>query len=321
MGLSHQSDDNTKVADHHREHEKLQQLWDEDVFYRYGVATFTGLVYQSLLGGTAGDRTAAVLSRTGGFSIKAARHRLLEKTQFVLECTKNVESLKPDGVGFAPSLRVRLLHATVRRKIIQLAASRPSYFSVEQNGIPVNDLDCVGTIALFLATIIWRSLPRQGLHIREQEIEDYIALWRLVAFYMGTPTEFFSTPVKAKAIMESVYLYEYKPSPTSMSLARNIICGRTIPVLGRYLIDSFRRNLSKEWGRGSRTVFDFKYIPKYGFKTVDEEDVQERKAGTFWTADVKILITLLFIVCGIGLGAWTSVRTALWTRQRSQVTF
>lgn len=228
------------LRDHHQENETLQQLWDQvntvpewvdwdqiergqKVFYRYGAATITGLTYQSLLGGMAGSRVAEVLARTGGFNIKNLRRRLLETTQFNIQCTTDLASIKPGGDGFASCLRVRLLHATVRRRILQITSLHPSYYSVEENGLPINDLDCIGTIAVFSATIIWQSLPRQGIFLRPQEVHDYLALWRLVAHYMGTPTECFSTPAKAKAIMESLYLYEYTPSPTSRLHAGNII--------------------------------------------------------------------------------------------------
>jgi hypothetical protein len=228
------------LRDHRHEHEKLQELWEEvtttpvwvdwdqisrgqDVFYRYGAATITGLTYQSLLGGTSSSRVTEVLARTGGFDIKVVWRRLLETTQYILECTNDLISIKPGGAGFASCIRVRLLHATVRQRILELASTRPSYYSVEMYGVPVNDLDCIGTIAVFSATIIWQSLPRQGIFLRKQEILDYLALWRLVAHYMGTPADLFSTPAKAKAIMESLYLYEYSPSPTSRLHARNII--------------------------------------------------------------------------------------------------
>lgn len=59
--------------------------------------------------------------------------------------------------------------------------------------------------------------------MREQEVVDYIALWRLVAHYIGTPTAYFETTERAKAIMESILLSEVKPSPTSKILANNII--------------------------------------------------------------------------------------------------
>jgi hypothetical protein len=137
--------------------------------------------------------------------------------------TKSLDSIKPGGAGHASSIRVRLLHASVRRRIMRLAAEKPSYYSVEEFGIPINDLDCIATISTFSSTLIWLGFPRQGIYLRQQEIVDYIALWRLVAFYLGTPTDYFENPEKAKHIMESIFISEIRPSETSKVLANNII--------------------------------------------------------------------------------------------------
>ncbi len=168
-------------------------------------------------------RVVETLARTGGFSTKVARHRMYETTQHILQCTRSLESIQPGGDGHASSVRVRLLHAAVRRRILTLAAQRPEYYSVEKWGIPINDLDCIATIATFSATLIWLSFPRQGIWLRQQEIQDYIALWRLIAHYMGTPTQYFETPTKARAMTESLLFTEVDPSETSKVLANNII--------------------------------------------------------------------------------------------------
>jgi hypothetical protein len=169
------------------------------------------------------NRVVEVLARTGGFSVKVALHRLFETMQHILECTKSLESIKPGGAGFASSLRVRLLHAAVRQRIMKLERSRPGYYNVEKYGVPINDLDCIATIGTFSGSIIWLSLPRQGIWLRQQEIEDYVALWRLIAHYTGTPTEHFATAEKAKAIMESLLMNEINPTETSKVLAANVI--------------------------------------------------------------------------------------------------
>ena len=91
--------------------------------------------------------------------------------------------------------------------------------------ISVNDLDSIGTISTFSSTLIWISLPRQGILLRQQEIEDYLALWRWVAYLLGTPDEPFATPQKAKAMMESLLLAELQPTETGRILANNIITG------------------------------------------------------------------------------------------------
>lgn len=228
------------LLQHKADHPKLASLYDtastppwavdwaqiargQDVFYRYGGANLTGLAYQSLLGGMGAARVVETLTRTGGFNVSVARHRLFETTQHILECTRDLASIQPGGDGFASSLRVRLLHAAVRKRIMTLARSHPSYYNVEEWGIPINDLDCVATIASFSATLIFISLPRQGLWVTQQEAEDYVALWRLIAHYTGTPTEFFETPLKAKYAMESLLMHEIRPSKTSGVLANNII--------------------------------------------------------------------------------------------------
>jgi hypothetical protein len=148
---------------------------------------------------------------------------MYETTQHILQVTSSLSSIKPGGAGFASTIRVRLLHAAVRRRILKLAKDNPSYYSVEEYGVPINDLDSIGTISTFSATLIWLGFPRQGIWMREQEILDYLALWRLVAHYIGTPTDYFSTPSLAKAVMESLLISEINPSPTSKILANNII--------------------------------------------------------------------------------------------------
>ncbi|KPI43482.1 uncharacterized protein AB675_6889 [Cyphellophora attinorum] len=200
-----------------------QMVRGQDVFYRYAGPSLTGLAYQSLLGGMGAARVVETLARTGGFNTKVARHRLFETTQFILECTRDLESIRPGGDGFASALRVRLLHAAVRKRILGLEEKYPGYYSVEENGVPINDLDCIATIGTFSATLLYLSLPRQGIWVTRQEEVDYIALWRLIAWYTGTPTEWFETPERAKMVMESLLLNEIRPSKTSGVLANNII--------------------------------------------------------------------------------------------------
>ena len=106
---------------------------------------------------------------------------------------------------------------------MKLAQQRPSYFNVDEWGIPINDLDQIATIGTFSSTLIYLSFPRQGIFLREHEILDYLALWRYIGYLMGTPDEYLSTPAKAKAIMESLLYHEVSPSEMSKTMANNII--------------------------------------------------------------------------------------------------
>lgn len=231
------------LEEHHLKDSKLDDLWNEihtipewvdwdqiqrgqDVFYRYGGPAIISLTFQSLVGGMGGRRVVETLSKTGGFGVKVARRRLLETFQHVLQVTKDLESIQPGGEGFASSIRVRFLHAAVRRRILGLVKERPNYFDVETYGVPVNDLDSIGTILTFSAALIWLGLPRQGIYLRPQEILDYTALWRWIAHLLGTPTEpFLSTPQRAKAMLESLGAADLDPSDMSKVLANNILTG------------------------------------------------------------------------------------------------
>lgn len=170
-------------------------------------------------------RVVETLSRTGGFGAKVVRRRLLETLQHVLQVNNSAEGMKPGGDGQVSCVRVRLLHSSVRSKILSLIEQNPEYYDIEEYGTPVNDLDCIGTINTFCSSVVWLGLPRQGIYPSQQDIEDYIALWRLVAYYMGTPTEPFESPVKARAMMESLLISEIDPTETGKILAKNIIIG------------------------------------------------------------------------------------------------
>jgi hypothetical protein len=131
--------------------------------------------------------------------------------------------MQPGGDGFASTIRVRLLHAAVRNRIMKLRASRPAYYDVEAWGVPINDLDNLATIATFSATLVWLSLPRQGIYISRHERADYIALWRYIGHVIGCPPGHFETPTQAKRLMETLLLYEIAPTHTSRIMANNII--------------------------------------------------------------------------------------------------
>jgi hypothetical protein len=228
------------LVEHHASDPKLDELWQQintvpewvdwaqiergqDVFYRYGGPALTGLTFQSLLGGMGAARVVETLARTGGFNVKVARGRLFETTQHILQCTRSLTGIQPGGEGFASSIRVRLLHAAVRRRILALAATRPDYYNQADWGIPINDLDQIATIGTFSASLIWLSFPRQGIFLSAREIDDYLALWRYIAYLLGTPDTFFTTRARAKAAMESLFYTEVDPSPMSATMANNII--------------------------------------------------------------------------------------------------
>jgi hypothetical protein len=116
-----------------------------------------------------------------------------------------------------------LLHAQVRQRILKLTSTNPEYYDVANFGPPCNTLDSIHSIATFCCNHMWLQLPCLGITPRPDEIADYIAVFRYLAYVLGTPSDYFSTPDKAKAVMESLYYYETKPSLKSEIVLTNFI--------------------------------------------------------------------------------------------------
>jgi hypothetical protein len=142
-----------------------------------------------------------------------------------------------------------------------LVKQDPTYYDAERYGLPINDLDSFATINTFSSTVIWLGLPRQGIHLTPQEEEDYIAVWRLVAWYMGAPTEPFESAAKAKVVSESLLVNEFEPTDTGRILARNIAIGleNTAPIYASLeYMDALTRLLNGD------QLSDELHIPKTG---------------------------------------------------------
>lgn len=202
--------------------------WDQiargqRLLYQYNGQILLGLLFRSLLGGMGLPRIVETLSRTGGFGVQVCRRRLLETLQHFLSVTSTLASIQPHGDGFTSTVRVRLLHASVRRRLTELEAARPGYFPVSTLGVPINDLHSIGTVSAYSTAIMYMALPRLGVVLADEEVDDYLALWRWVGHLLGTPTEWMADRAKAKAMLESVMVAEMQPSANSRILANNIL--------------------------------------------------------------------------------------------------
>ena len=236
------------LSDNHQNDETLTKFWTEvhtvpewvdwaqlergqRFFYRYAPANLMGFALQGFVGeNSAASGVVEVLVRTGGFSTRVLLRRLLETFQFLLEATKSLNAIRPGGEGHITTVRVRLLHSSVRQRIMKLVKSRPDYFDVEKFGVPVNKLDSIHSITTFACNHMWLQLPQMGVYPSQQEIADYIALFRYLGYVLGTPDDFFDTVPKAKAVMESMLVHELHVTPTSLIVGHNFVeCLRDLP--------------------------------------------------------------------------------------------
>ncbi|KAI0867401.1 hypothetical protein GGS24DRAFT_485765 [Hypoxylon argillaceum] len=252
------------LAENHASHDDLRDFWTQlntvpdwvdweqlergqRFFYRYAAANLMGFALQGFVGeNSAASGVVEVLVRTGGFSTRVLLHRLLETFQWLLQVTESLPAIRPGGAGHISTVRIRLLHSSVRQRILKMVQSRPEYFDVETYGVPVNTLDSIHSIATFCCNHMWLQLPRMGIFPTDQEKEDYIALFRYLGYLLATPDEYFATVDQAKATMESMLVHELKVTKTSQVVCFNFI---------KSLVDLPPFNVSKEFiEAGSRVL-------------------------------------------------------------------
>lgn len=100
--------------------------------------------------------------------------------RMLLEVTKTGE-LGPGGRGYIRLRRVRLLHALCRALVLA-DPTRP--WSPEW-GVPVNQEDQLGTLLSFSVTV-QQALHSLGLRTDEADFDDYLHLWSVVGWHLGT---------------------------------------------------------------------------------------------------------------------------------------
>jgi hypothetical protein len=114
--------------------------------------------------------------------------RLMETTQWFIDCMGE-GAMEPGGAGWASTVRVRLLHTTMRRRLLEKSRREWetkgfSVYNEKVEGIPISQEDMVSTLNSFTSAPLL-CLIKTGLTPLPQECEDWTALWRVIGYYLG----------------------------------------------------------------------------------------------------------------------------------------
>jgi hypothetical protein len=130
----------------------------------------------SLVGGAMFYKAALVTSMTGMFSGNPTQ-RLTETTALVTRMAMP-GSIEPGGDAHEVMLRVRLLHAGLRRFLVDSGRFR------HPTEVPINQQDLAITLALFCYVNI-RNLLQLGIRLDRSQIESFVLLWRYAGYVLG----------------------------------------------------------------------------------------------------------------------------------------
>lgn len=122
-------------------------------------------------------RGAVVMTQSGRFGQQTSR-RIAETIQYIFSVAEP-GAFSPSGRGICMSLKVRLIHATVRWSLLQRG------WDTEKNeGPPLPQLEALAT-AQCLGPKLIDDLRKLGVEITESEAEAWAHLWRVNAALLG----------------------------------------------------------------------------------------------------------------------------------------
>ncbi len=143
--------------------------------------------------------------------------RLAETSRFV-EVVSAAGGMRPGREGFRACVKVRLMHAAVRRGL-----QRSPRWKTDDWGVPINQADSAGTLLLF-SYIVVDGLERLGHVMSDREVEDFLHLWRYAGYVLGVDPELLcATRAEAALLWELLSSTQAPPDDDARALARALI--------------------------------------------------------------------------------------------------
>jgi hypothetical protein len=186
------------------------------LFRRAGVVGGFVLGLRSLVLGYAAPAGNKPLVFSGRLR-EAAPRRLAETARFVTAVCEP-GGLLPGGEGRAIALRVRLMHAQVRRLLLASGRWNRAAWS-----LPVNQHDMLATGLLF-SQVYLDGLRLLGLHLTPDEADDYVHLWRLASWILGVDSELLpDREADARRLAECIFLTQGPADADSRALTAALL--------------------------------------------------------------------------------------------------
>ena len=186
------------------------------VFMRAGFAGGLVLGLRSLPYGYAAPAGNKPLVFSGRLAERAPR-RLAETARFVAAVSEP-GGLQRRGEGLAITLKVRLMHAQVRRLL-----AMSDRWDAARWSAPINQHDMLGTILLF-SQVFLDGLRLLGIQVARAEGDDFIHLWRVIGWLIGVDLDLLADDEReASTWAEAIYLTQGPPDDDSRALVAALL--------------------------------------------------------------------------------------------------
>ncbi len=221
---------------------------------RHAPVTFLVLLAGSLVESFAVREGAAVLVGTGRL-LRDPRDRVYETASLVHALL--AFDMRPGGPAHDALLRVRLLHAYVRR----FTRARVD-FDVDALGVPINQMDMLHTLLMF-SCVLAAGVVALGGRLSGDERRSWCALWRAAGHVLGVDDDVLFRDVDEEHALHALVRRAYDPDDGSRALASAVLGGLAneppfrLPkpgleavsraLLGDALADRFGLRRSRRW--------------------------------------------------------------------------
>ena len=172
----------------------------------------------ALLGGYANTDISKPLVFTGALKGDSTFDRISETSQFWFDVTRK-GALEKGAKGFKSAIRVRMMHAMVRQRLLQ----NPKWNS-ELWGLPINEADSLATNVGFSMAMIY-GCKWLGFYLPNKDIEAVLHLWRYIGYLMGDDADWLpKTTEEGLQCLLLIHLSnENNPDEESKTLAKDYL--------------------------------------------------------------------------------------------------
>jgi hypothetical protein len=187
-----------------------------DAMLRMGVATTYALGFGSLMSGYLSAGGVKPLAATGALT-RMARRRLAETNKFVCDVMTSGHCSR-FSVGWKTTLRVRIMHAVLRKRLGESPTWRDDAW-----GTPINQHDMAGTNLQFSVVYI-AALAALGHLLSHEERDALMHLWRYIGSLIGVRADLLATSFAEG--LELLWMYtltEEGPDEDSRALAKALV--------------------------------------------------------------------------------------------------
>lgn len=180
---------------------------------RLGFAVLAMLSLPIIYSWPAGNKPLAL----SGQLVHRASQRLKDTTRYVFAVCQ------PDGLsrfseGFAMTVRVRLIHAQVRRLLLESGQWRSGVW-----GAPINQCHMAGTSLMFCVGLL-DGLTRLGYRFKPVEREALVHLWRYAGYLLGVENELLiADEFEGHQLLDTMFSFEPQPDDDSRALVNALM--------------------------------------------------------------------------------------------------